>query len=101
MLPQIWLTESAAGKNKFAGEPFRVVGSEEHRDRSDIVGLTKPAERSLRDSRLFKIRAEHACSLCAFGFDHPGVNRVDANLLRSELPRQHPGDRIDSALGPG
>src|SRR5271155_5747017 len=101
MLLQIWLTETAAGENKFAGKPLSVIRSEEHGDRSDIIRLTQPAERCLGDGRRFPIRAKHARSLCSFGYDHPGINRVDANLLRSKLLRQHPGDRIDSALGPG
>ncbi len=37
----------------------------------------------------------------AFGFDHPGIDRVHADLLGPKLARQHAGDGVDCALGSG
>ena len=37
----------------------------------------------------------------AFSFDHAGIDGVNANLLWSQLARQHTGNGVDGALGAG
>src|SRR4029453_7900152 len=82
-------------------EPGRVVRSEEDGDVGDVIGLADATEGSLTDDRCWKIRSDKSGGVRALGFDHAGVDRVDADLLCTKLPREHTGDRVDGALCAG
>ena len=45
------LTQTTSDNQRFAGDPFGIVGSEEYRSRRDIVRLTDSTERSHRFKR--------------------------------------------------
>ena len=47
--------------------------------------LADAAERGLRDGALFEVRADEARSVYAFGFDHAGIDGVDADLPRAQF----------------
>src|SRR3954452_20808764 len=83
------LAVAAAGEDGLAGEPAGVVGGEEYGDVGDVLGLAEAAEWRGGHGPLLEVGcavlAEDACGVGAFGFDHAGVQGVDANLLRAEL----------------
>ena len=41
----------------------------------------------------------YAQGLCTFGFDHAGIDGVDADLARAKFFGQHAGDAVDRPLG--
>src|SRR5277367_868748 len=95
------LAHAAGGEDLFAGEPAGVVGSEEHGDGADIVGLSRAAEGRLGDETLLEIRADEARGGGAFGFYDSGVDGIDANFLGAEFPGKHAGDGVDGAFSGG
>src|SRR5579859_4204613 len=93
--------QPAAREQLLAREPIRIVRGEEHRDRSDVLRLAGPAERRLRDSGFLEIGTDEPGAVRALGFDDAGVERVDADLARTEFAREHAGDRVDRAFRAG
>jgi hypothetical protein len=63
--------------------------------------LTYAAKRSLCDQGFLEVSAQNSGAMHAFSFDHAGIDSVHANLLRSQLARQHTCDGVDGALGAG
>jgi AraC family transcriptional regulator of adaptative response/methylated-DNA-[protein]-cysteine methyltransferase len=79
---------AAGGLDELPGQPVGIVGGEESGDvwRCPVVGRCGQAE--FRFSLLLKVAADEAGGVHAFGFDHAGVQRVDANLAGAELAGQ-------------
>src|ERR1700677_3436707 len=75
------LAQAAGGDNLAAGEPARIVGSEEDGDGTDVVGLTGAAERSLGDERLLEVGADETRGLGPFRLDDAGIDGIHANFL--------------------
>ncbi len=67
----------------------------------DVVRLADAAERCLGNETGFHLRSDDAGGVRAFGLDHAGKNRVDADLARAELIGEHAGDRVHRALAAG
>jgi hypothetical protein len=63
------------------------------------LGLADAAERGAGDYFLVEVAAEEAGGVDAFGFDHAGVEGVDANLLRPSSWASEPVIGVDGALG--
>ena len=63
--------------------------------------LANSAERRMRLEPLAQVAfvVGGAGGRCAFGFDDAGIDRVDANLPRSQFLSQRPGQGIDGGLG--
>ena len=51
--------------------------------------------------RLLEVGPMEAGGMRAFGFDHPGIDRVHADLLGPEFAGQHAGNGVHCALGSG
>src|SRR5204862_1467211 len=77
-----------------ARDPAGIVRSQEHRQRRDVLGLAESTERSRRDHLLLPIAADDADLARAFGVDAARIDRVDADLARAELLREHARDRV-------
>ena len=58
-------------------------------------------ERRPCDRLLLEITADDTRSVCALGFDHARIDRVDPNFPRPKLLRQHAGHRVDRAFRRG
>ena len=96
------LAEAAAHEQLLAGKPRGVVGSEEYRDRGNVVPVGRFGRAGFeRRCPFSKVRADEAGALGAFRLDHAGVQRIDADLSRPELAREHSRDGIDRALRAG
>ena len=54
--------------------------AQEDRDGGNIAGLTDASERGLGDRSRLEVRAEKAGTVRAFGLDHAGIQRIDADL---------------------
>ena len=93
------LAEAAASEDQLAGEPGGILRAQEDRDGGNIAGLTDASERGLGDRSRLEVRADNAGAVRAFGLDHAGIQRVDADLLWAELAGEHAGDGVDRALG--
>jgi hypothetical protein len=90
---------AAGGLDGLAVDPDGVVGGEEGGDAGDVAGLADAAERGRASHFLLEVAADEAGGVDAFGLDHAGVERVDANLAGSELLRERAGDGVHRALG--
>lgn len=74
-----------------AGEPTRVIGGQEDRDRGDIARLPDPTKRRRGYEALLDIRADKTRSVRPLGFHDARVDGVDADLLRGEFLPALPG----------
>ena len=95
------LADAAAGQQLFAGQPCRIIGSEKDGNRGNIARLANASKRRSLDYIFLEIAADKSRSMRAFRLNQAWVQRIDADLLRSELTRQDTGNRIHRTLGPG
>src|SRR5438105_4150931 len=95
------LAKATGSEKLLAGEPGGVFRRQKDRDGGNIAGLTDASEWGLGDRSRLEVRADNARAMRAFGLDHAGIQRVDADLLRAELAGEHAGDSVDRALGAG
>jgi len=82
-----------------AAEPAGVSGGEEGHGCGDILGLSDAAEWRFVFDLLLEVAADEACGVDAFGFDHAGVDGVDANLTRAKFLGKRDGYGVDRAFG--
>src|SRR5580658_1849416 len=90
---------AAGGLDGLAVDPGSIVGSEKRCDRRDVAGLADAAKRGAGNYFLVEVAADEAGGVDAFGFDHPGIERVDANLLAAKFLGKRLRHGIYSALG--
>ena len=95
------LGDATGSKKVLAGEPSRVVRSKEYSDRGDVADFTGAGEQGLLIEGLLEVRTDHTAGVRAFRLDHAGIQRIDADLPRSEFTSEHTSDCIKSALGAG
>src|ERR1700751_3266235 len=93
------LPHTAGRLQQRSGYPPRIIRGEECHHGRNVIWLSDPAEGSALDHALLEIAALYTARLEAFRHHWPWVHEIHADLLRSKLLRQHPGDRIDGALG--
>jgi hypothetical protein len=94
------LAEAAASEDQLTGEPRGIPRRQEDRDGGNIAGLTDASQRGLGDRSRLEARAEKAGTVRAFGLDHAGIQRIDADLLRTELAGKHAGDGVRPVMKP-
>src|SRR5260370_41238772 len=75
-----------------AGQPPRVRAGQKDRDSRDVSRLPGAAQRSLRGRVLLEVGADEARGVRALGFDDAGVDGVDPDLLRPQLPGEDARD---------
>src|SRR5439155_15220695 len=84
-------TQAARDVERFAGHPRRIGRRQKHGGGRDVLRLSDAAKRRLRFDLLAEITAGYPGGMHAFGFDHAGVDRVDADVARPQLFGQRPG----------
>src|SRR5438445_8665585 len=77
----VMLTQPSRHVERFASDPMRILRSDEHDRRRDVVGLTHTAQRRNGSKRLESLAESRR--LRALGFNRSGVHRVDANFSRA------------------
>lgn len=93
------LAQAATGDELLAGEPAGIIRGQEDGDGGDVARSANASERGLCDEGFLEVGADHAGVACAFGIDRARVERVDADLLRTEFAREHAGNGIERSLG--
>lgn len=88
------LAETAGDLEDFAGDPSAVWRGEKTDRGSNVAGLADASQRRLRNRIFLKVAAEYSQRVSSLGFNYAGINRVDADLPRAELFRQHMCDRV-------
>src|SRR5450756_2224108 len=99
--PNVWhnLVDSAAGSQHFTRQPSGIIRGEEYGDGRDVSGLPYTTKRRLGGQILFEIAADESGGVCAFGFYHAGVKRIDPDFLGSQLFGKNAADGVDCSLG--
>src|SRR6185503_20861765 len=67
----------------------------------DVGRLSGAAQRRLGLRVLLEVRPDEAGGVRALGLDDAGIDRVDADLARTQLARQDAGNSVDGRLGGG
>src|SRR6266853_3928708 len=83
----------------FARDPLRIGGSQKERGGRDVLGLANSAQRRLRFYLLAEIALGYAGGVKSFRLDHSRVQRVDADLPRSQFFRERLCQGIHRPLG--
>src|SRR5262249_12186595 len=84
---------------RFARDPRRIVGGQKDGGRSDVLCSADPAQRRLRLRVPLEVAADDPRAMGPFRLDHAGIDRIDANLARSQLLGERPRDGINRRLG--
>src|SRR5436190_9624334 len=92
-------THATGNYECFARDPFGVGRCEKNGCSRDILRLTDATERRLRFDALLHVTSSNAGGVDAFGLDHAGINRVDANFAGSQFFRERARQRIDRPFG--
>ena len=80
-------------------DPGGIVRRKKGGNAGNVVGLAYAAERCVGLQLLLEVAADEPRGVDAFGFNHAGIQRVDANLSRTELLGECPGDGVHCAFG--
>src|SRR5260370_10516399 len=96
---QTLLTLTAGTQQSLAGSPAGIVRSAENRCRSDVLRLCNAPKRRCRFNMLAEVALGKPHSVQALRLNHPWIQRVHANLLRSKFLRQRNRNRIHRGLG--
>jgi hypothetical protein len=95
------LAETTAGLEQSTGDPGGVRRGQEGDDGGDVLRCADAAEGSVLDGVGFKVGADDAGGVGAFGGGEAGVDGVDADVPGAELLGEDAGDGVDGALGSG
>jgi hypothetical protein len=90
---------AAGRRNSLARQPPGAIGGQEHRNPRDVLWLTKPPKRRLRDHLLFKVASSEPNPMGAFGFHPSGSDGIHPDFPCPEFLGKPARNRIDSALG--
>jgi hypothetical protein len=66
-----------------AREAPGIIRGQENGDSGDVAGLARAAKRGLSEQALFEVGAHNTRGRRSFGFNHTGVDGIDADFLRS------------------
>src|SRR6058998_1113865 len=92
------LAIAARDNQCFACDPAGIRRSQKNDGRSDVVWLPDSSERALCLEHFLEIASKETACPYAFGFNHTGIDGVDADFARSKLFGQRFGDCIKSCL---
>src|SRR6185503_14177589 len=79
---------AARDDERLAGDPGRIRRSEKDGRAGDVTRLTYPAKWGLCFDALLHFASGNTCRMDAFRLHHARIDRVDANLPRSQFGGQ-------------